>query len=59
METRSCFLHGDYTGHDTCYGCATMKQQAAVALGSIKTKRKAASSRENGKKGGRPKKAKR
>jgi len=35
-----------------------MKTQnlAAVALGSIKSKKKAAAARENGKKGGRPKK---
>lgn len=32
------------------------KNPAAVALGSIKTKKKAQSSRRNGKKGGRPKK---
>lgn len=32
------------------------KNPAAVALGSIKSKKKAQSSRENGKKGGRPKK---
>lgn len=32
------------------------KNPAAVALGSIKSKKKAAASRENGKKGGRPKK---
>lgn len=32
------------------------KNPAAVALGSIKSKKKALSSKENGKKGGRPKK---
>lgn len=32
-----------------------MKNPAAVALGSIKTAKKAKSSRKNGKKGGRPK----
>lgn len=32
-----------------------MKNPAAVALGSIKSKRKAKSSRKNGLKGGRPK----
>jgi hypothetical protein len=32
------------------------KNPAAVALGSIKSKKKAAASRRNGKKGGRPKK---
>jgi len=31
------------------------KNPAAVALGSIKTEKKAAASRSNGKKGGRPK----
>lgn len=31
------------------------KNSAAVALGSIKTAKKAKTSRENGKKGGRPK----
>lgn len=35
-----------------------IKNPAAVALGSIKSKKKAKSSKENGKKGGRPKKIK-
>jgi hypothetical protein len=35
---------------------AKRKNPAAVALGRIKSKRKAAAARENGKKGGRPKK---
>lgn len=35
---------------------AKEKNPAAVALGSIKSTKKAKSSRENGKKGGRPKK---
>jgi hypothetical protein len=35
-----------------------MKNPAAVALGSIKSEKKAKSSKENGKKGGRPKKIK-
>lgn len=34
------------------------KNPAAVALGSIRSKKKAKSSAENGKKGGRPKKKK-
>jgi hypothetical protein len=33
-----------------------MKNPAAVALGKIKSRKKAQASRENGKKGGRPKK---
>lgn len=33
-----------------------VKNPAAVALGSIKTEKKAAAARENGKKGGRPRK---
>lgn len=34
----------------------TLKNKYAVALGSIKSEKKAKASRENGKKGGRPKK---
>lgn len=33
-----------------------MKNKAAVALGSMKSEKRAQASRENGKKGGRPKK---
>lgn len=36
--------------------CQADKNPAAVALGSIKSKKKAAAARINGKKGGRPKK---
>jgi hypothetical protein len=35
---------------------AIIRSNAAAALGSIRTDRKSASSRENGKRGGRPKK---
>jgi hypothetical protein len=38
------------------YKTGKSKNPAAVALGSIKSKKKAAAARENGKKGGRPKK---
>lgn len=38
------------------YNFIHMKNPAAVALGSIKSEKKAKASRENGKKGGRPKK---
>lgn len=52
-------LHGDITL--ICSVCGERhyprcKSPAAVALGSIKSEKKAKSSRENGKKGGRPKK---
>lgn len=45
----------------TCPHCKTqieidLKQSAAQIMGSIKSKQKSISSRENGKKGGRPKK---
>lgn len=41
-----------------CTSDCPHKNPAAVALGSIKTKKKAQAARENGKKGGRPKKIK-
>lgn len=44
---------------ENCDGCDdhyVEKNPAAVTLGSIKSEKKAAASRENGKKGGRPKK---
>lgn len=41
---------------ETCHEeLGNSNRMAAVALGSIKTEKKAASSRQNGKKGGRPK----
>jgi len=45
----------------TCPHCKTqieidLKQSAAQILGGVKSKQKTISSRENGKKGGRPKK---
>lgn len=39
-----------------CDACAIAISKAASVLGSIKSERKAKSSAENGKKGGRPKK---
>ena len=36
----------------------SLKNPAAVALGKIKSKKKAAAARRNGKKGGRPRKIK-
>lgn len=40
--------------HRRSVGTNNMKNPAAVALGSIKSEKKAKSSRENGKRGGRP-----
>lgn len=47
--------------HEICGKCGypemtKKKNPAAVALGSIKSEKKSLSSKENGKKGGRPKK---
>lgn len=46
---KECKRHGG--GHDE--NCSK-RNPAAVALGSIKTEKKSAAARQNGKKGGRP-----
>lgn len=51
-----CALTTMCEGGEHCDDHYVPKNPAAVALGSIKSEKKAISSRENGKKGGRPKK---
>jgi len=53
-----CEMTETCEGAEHCDDHFVPKNTAAVALGSIKSKKKAQSSRENGKKGGRPKKIK-
>ena len=49
-------LESEIAGVDFSKELSTLKNLSAVKLGSIKTEKKANSSRENGKKGGRPRK---
>lgn len=49
-----CALTTTCEGEEHCDDHYVPKNPAAVALGSIKSEKKANSSRENGKKGGRP-----
>jgi len=51
----SSFVSGGFETWESA-SAAVGNMQAASRLGSIKTERKAASSRENGRKGGRPRK---
>ena len=55
MEKKTIY-YVEISNNNFCVFMAMKKNVAAVALGAIKSEKKALTSRENGKKGGRPKK---
>ena len=55
MEKKTIY-YVEISNNNFCELMAMKKNVAAVALGAIKSEKKALTSRENGKKGGRPKK---
>lgn len=61
MKPHDCTFETLPDGRQVCFECDAPKNPAAVALGRlggrVKSDRKAAAARLNGKRGGRPKKA--